>query len=86
MIYKVQNQYTGIKRLKSYVTFKIMTLDYYGTNDISIDSYNLNDVIHYNYTYILLGRLGRLNTLKGVLIFKVAQTHTRFEFRYNVSC
>ena len=56
-----------MKTLKSYVTFKIKTLDYYGTYDISIDSYNLNDVIDYNYTYILLGRLGRLNTLKGNL-------------------
>ena len=56
-----------MKTLKSYVTFKIKTLDYYGTYDISIDSYNLNDVIDYNYTYILLGRLGRLNNLKGNL-------------------
>ena len=64
MIYKVQNQYTVMKTLKSYVTFKIKTLDYYATYDISIDSYSLNDVIDYNYTYILLGRLGLLNTLK----------------------
>ena len=77
MIYKVQNQYTVMKTLKSYVTFKIKTLDYYGTYDISIDSYSLNDVIDYNYTYILLGRLGRWK----FIIFKIAQTHTRFEFR-----
>ena len=64
MIYKVQNQYTVMKTLKSYVTFKIKTLDYSGTYDIRIDSYSLNDVIDYNYTYILLGRLGLLNTLK----------------------
>ena len=64
MIYKVQNQYTVMKTLKSYVTFKIKTMDYYATYDISIDSYSLNDVIDYNYTYILLGRLGLLNTLK----------------------
>ena len=67
MIYKVQNQYTVMKTLKSYVTFKINTLDYYATYDISTDSYSLNDVIDYNYMYILLGRLGRLNTLKGKL-------------------
>lgn len=67
MIYKVQNQNTVMKTPKSYVTFKIKTLDYYGTYDISIDSYSLNDIIDYNYTYILLGRLGRLNTLKGNL-------------------
>ena len=52
------------KILKSYVTFKINTLGYYGTYEIRIDSYNLYDVIDYNYTYILLGILGRLNTLK----------------------
>ena len=67
MIYKVQNQYTAMKTPKSYVTFKIKTLDYHATYDIGIDSYSLNDVPDYNYTYILLGRLGRLNTLKGNL-------------------
>ena len=67
MIYKVHNQYTMMKILKSYVTFKINALGYYGTYDISIDSYNLYDVIDYNYTYILLGILGPLNTLTETL-------------------
>ena len=67
MFYKVHNQDIVMKTLKNYVTFKIKTLGYCRTYDISIDSYNLNDVIDYNYTYILLGRLGRLNTLKGNL-------------------
>ena len=67
MFYKVHNQYIVMKTLKNYVTFKIKTLGYYRTYDISIDSYNLNDVIDYNYTYILFGRLGRLNTVKGNL-------------------
>ena len=56
-----------IKIMKRDVTFKINTLGYYGTYDISIDSYNLYDVIHYNCTYIFLGILGRLNTLKETL-------------------
>ena len=67
MIYKVHHQYTMMKILKSCVTFKIKTLGYYGTYDISIDSYNLNDITDYNYTYILLGILGRLNTPNGNL-------------------
>ena len=46
---------------------KIKTLRYYGTYDINIDSFNLNDVVNYNYTYILFGVLGHLNTLKGNL-------------------
>ena len=33
----------------------------------NIDSFNLNDVVNYNFTYILLGVLGHLNTLKGNL-------------------
>ena len=70
MIYKDHNQYIMMKiydLLKIYVTFKINTLGYYGTYDISIDSYNLYDVIDYNYTYILLGILGPLNTLTETL-------------------
>ena len=46
---------------------KIKTLRCYGFYDINIDSFNLNDVVNYNYTYILFGVLGHLNTLKGYL-------------------
>ena len=43
---------------------KIKTLRYYGFYDINIDLFNLNDVVNYKYAYVLLGLLGRLNSLK----------------------
>ena len=61
--------------------FKIKTLHYYGFYDINIDLFNLDDVVNYNYAYILLGLLGHLNSLKGNIQRCLLKTRRRLKFR-----